>query len=306
MITNRIPIIFIFLLLLAGLSGCKEETYSFGDIITPTDLSLTTVVTGTNTTNPNGNGTGSVAITASATNAITYKVDFGDGTYKMVSTGAITHKYTNPGTYNYTVTVNAVGTAGTTTTVSKKITVFVAFEIPAAILQSLTNNSSKTWILDKTKYGSLGMGPVGGFESIWWNLDPLNAADMAEKSPAFDDEVTFTKDVLNNVLMTVDNKGFTFMNGNCVSFYGATGSANGGYPLNTGGTKKLIFMDATSATTSAISTRIQFEVPGNGIIIFGVASHNYEILTLTNDVMYLHCVGGIDGFSWFQRLIPKP
>lgn len=306
MITNRRPIIFIFLLLLIGLGGCKEETYSFGEIKTPTDLTLTTVITGTDTSNPNGNGTGNVAITSSATNAITYKVDFGDGSYKMVSTGTITHKYSKPGTYNYTVTVNAVGTAGTTTTISKKITVFVAFEIPAAMLKSLTNNSSKTWILDKTKYGSLGMGPVGGFTSIWWNLDPTNAGDMAEKSPAFDDEVTFTKDALNNVSMTVDNKGFTFMNANCISFYGASGSVNGGYALNTGGNKKLIFMDATSATTPDISTRIQFEVPGNGIIIFGIASHTYEIQTLTNDVMYLHCVGGVDGFSWFQRLIPKP
>lgn len=297
--------IFIFLLLLIGLGSCKEDTYSFGDIITPADLTLTTEIAGVDATNPDGNGTGIVVITTSASNAITYKIDFGDGNFKMVSTGTISYKYSNPGTFDYTVTVNAVGTAGTTSTISKKISVFVAFEIPTAIIEALTNNSTKTWILDKNTYGSLGMGPVGGFESTWWNLDPANAGDIAEKSPAFDDEVTFTTDDLNNIFMTVDNKGFTFMNANCVSFYGATGSASGGYPLNTGGTKKLKFMDATSATTPDISTRIQFKVPGNGIIIFGVASYTYEILTLTNNVMYLHCVGGIDGYSWFQRLIPK-
>jgi len=95
------------------------------------------------------------------------------------------------------------------------------------------------------------------------------------------------------------------MNANCISFYGATGSTNGGYTLDTEGTKKLVFMDATSATTSDISTRIQFKVPGNGIIIFGVASTSYEILEISDSVLYLHCVGGIDGFSWFQRLVPQ-
>ena len=182
---------------------------------------------------------------------------------------------------------------------------FVDFQVPTYILDALTNNSSKVWVLDKANYGMLGMGPAGGFAPTWWNLDPANSADMAEKAPALDDEVTFTKDALSNILMTVDNKGFTFMNGNCVSYYGFSGSTNGGYPLETGGTKKLKFMNATSATTTANSTRIQFEVPGNGIIIFGVASHTYEILEIDKDHVYLHCVGGVDGFSWFQRLIPK-
>jgi len=298
MITYRIPIIFIFLLLLAGFSGCKEETYSFGDIITPTDLSLKTVVTGTDTSNPNGNGTGSVVITASATNAITYKVDFGDGSYKMVSTGAITHKYTNPGTYNYTVTVNAVGTAGTTTTTSKKITVFVAFEIPAGILKSLTNNASKVWMTANETPGHFGVGPSDGFTSSWYSATPN------ERSPlAYDDEITFEKDANNNVYMTVDNKGATFMIGAATAFYGFSGG-DGTYALNTGGKKKLAFMDATSASTSANSTRIQFVVPGNGIINFGTGGVSYEILAISDSSIKLRNIGA-DGNAWYQILKAK-
>ena len=51
--------------------------------------------------------------------------------------GVISYKYTNPGTYDYTITVNAIGTGGIISTITKKIKVFVAFEIPAAILQAL-------------------------------------------------------------------------------------------------------------------------------------------------------------------------
>jgi len=298
MITNRLPIIFMFLLLLIGMASCKEDIYSFGDIITPTDLSLTTVVTGTDTSNPNGNGTGSVVITASATNAITYKVDFGDGSYKMVSTGAITHKYTNPGTYNYTVTVNAVGTAGTTTTTSKKITVFVAFEIPAGILKSLTNNASKVWMTANETPGHFGVGPADGFTSSWYSATPN------ERSPlAYDDEITFEKDANNNVYMTVDNKGATFMIGAATAFYGFSGG-DGTYALNTGGKKKLAFMDATSASTSANSTRIQFVVPGNGIINFGTGGVSYEILAISDSSIKLRNIGA-DGNAWYQILKAK-
>ena len=35
---------------------------------------------------------------------------------------------------------------------TKKIKVFVAFEIPATILQALTNGSTKIWITDKAQW----------------------------------------------------------------------------------------------------------------------------------------------------------
>ena len=62
-----------------GFVSCKKTEYSFGNIKTPTGLTLTTAVVGVDATNPNGNGTGSVTITAKATDALTYNIDFGDG-----------------------------------------------------------------------------------------------------------------------------------------------------------------------------------------------------------------------------------
>ena len=134
MTSNIKTIIPVFFALLIGFGSCKKEVYSFGDIKTPSALVLTTEVAGVNASNPNGNGTGSVAITTTANDAVTYKIDFGDGTNKMIPSGSINYKYTNPGTYDYTVTINAIGTGGTTSTISKKIKVFVAFTIPADIV----------------------------------------------------------------------------------------------------------------------------------------------------------------------------
>ena len=63
-------------------------------------------------------------------------------------------------------------------------------------------------------------------------------------------------------------------------------------------------MDATSASTSAVSTRIQFNVPGNGIINFGTGGTTYEILSATATNIHLRNIGD-DGNSWYQKLKAK-
>ncbi|MEO9210589.1 MAG: hypothetical protein ABI208_05795, partial [Ginsengibacter sp.] len=62
--------------------------------------------------------------------------------------------------------------------------------------------------------------------------------------------------------------------------------------------------NATSASTSAISTRIQFVVPGNGLINFGTGGNTYEILSISESTVYLRNIG-IDGNSWYQKLKVK-
>jgi len=75
--------------------------------------------------------------------------------------------------------------------------------------------------------------------------------------------------------------------------------------MGTGGNKQLAFMDATSASTPANSTRIQFTVPGNGIINFGTGGTTYEILSVSATAIHLRNIG-IDGNSWYQKLKVKP
>jgi len=298
MIRNYKILAVAFTIVVAFVSACKKTEYKFGDIKTPENLTITTTVLGVDASNPNGNGAGRVAITVTASNALKYKFDFGDGKTQMVPEGSITYKYASPGTNEYTITVNAIGTGGAVSTISKKVKVFVAFEIPALILSNLTGGSSKVWVTDKDAPGHFGVGPNTEFSPIWYSATP-----NTREACAYDDEITFSKDANNNVFMSIDNKGQSFSIGASSSFYGF-GGGDACFGINTGGNKKLVFMDATSASTPANSTRIQFDVPGNGIINFGTGGTTYEILSLTPTQIHLRNIG-IDGNSWYQKLKVK-
>jgi len=260
---------------------------------------LTATVVGVDANNPNGNGTGNVVITAASTGALTYNIDFGDGTTRVVPSGSLTYKYANPGVNDYTITVNAVGTGGSISTISKRIRVFVAFQIPPAILSALTGGSSKIWVTDRTAPGHFGVGPATEFSPIWYS-----AAPDTREACAYDDEITFSKNAIDQVFMNVDNKGASFSIGASSTFYGFSGGDNC-FPIATGGNKLLVFQDATSTSTPAQSTRIQFTVPGNGIINFGTGGTVYEILSITPTNMHIRNIG-IDGNSWYQKLKIKP
>ena len=283
---------------LVGFTSCKKTEYALGDLKAPTNLTLTATVAGVNATNPNGDGTGNVAITVNATNALTYNIDFGNGLKQTVASGVINYKYSNPGTFEYTITVNAVGTGGIISTISKKVKVFVSFQIPTAILDALTNNASRKWVTDKEAAGHVGVGPADQFAPIWYSADPNTRAACQ-----YDDEITFSKDASNNIFMTINTMGESFLIGAATSYYGFTGG-DGCYAINTGGQKKLAFMDATSTSTAAISTRIQFIVPGNGFVNFGTGGNTYEILAASATNIHLRNIG-IDGNAWYQKLKVK-
>ncbi len=291
---------FIALLLLTVVfSSCKKAEYTFGDIKTPTNLVMTAVVQGVDATNPFGNGTGKVDINIKADNALNYRVDFGDGTApQMVPTGTIQYRYGNPGTAEYNITINAIGTAGSLSTITKKVKVYVNFQIPAFILQNLTNGTSKVWQTDRNTGGHFGVGADNAFFPNYYSAGP-----NSREACAYDDDITFSKDANDNVKMSISNKGESFSIGAATAFYGFAGG-DGCYAINTGGLKSLIFMNATSASSPNESTRIQFSVPGNGIINFGTGGTVYEILSISDTQMHLRNIGA-DGNSWYQKLIKK-
>jgi hypothetical protein len=249
--------------------------------------------------NPNGNGTGTVTITTTATDVLTYNIDYGDGITSVVPSGTVVKKYSTPGTNSFTITVNAIGTGGAISTISKRITVFVAFEIPATVLNPLTGTGSKVWVTDNDAPGHFGVGPNSEFAPIWYAAGP-----NTREPCAYDDEITFSRNALNRVSMTIDNKGTSFSIGAATGVYGFSGG-DGCYAVNTGGTRPLAFMGATSGSTAAVSTQVQFMVPGNGIINFGTGGTTYEILSISNTSLHLRNIGA-DGNSWYQKLKPKP
>jgi hypothetical protein len=299
MITNKKSMLLALLFTVIAFSACKKAEYSIGDIVAPSNLVLTAAVVGTDASNPFGNGTGKVNIVVTADNAISYKIDFGDGNAaQMVQSGVITYKYGAPGTAEYNITVNAIGTAGATSTITKKVKVFVNFTIPANILSNLTGGTSKVWQTDRNSGGHFGVGAASEFFPNYYSAGP-----NTREACAYDDDITFSKDANDNVFMSIDNKGASFSIGAATAFYGFAGG-DGCYSINTGGNKRLTFMDATTASTPAQSTRIQFTVPGNGIINFGTGGTSYEILSISATQIHLRNIGA-DGNSWYQKLIKK-
>jgi beta-glucanase (GH16 family) len=86
--------------------GCSKggEGGSGTTDIGPSNLSVTPTVSTDNS--------GNVSFIATATNAVSYEYDFGNGQYQNSTTGLVTYKYTASGTY--TITVKAKSSTGKT------------------------------------------------------------------------------------------------------------------------------------------------------------------------------------------------
>lgn len=277
-----------------GLLSCKKDKYSFGDLKAPANLVITATVVGADAGNPAGDGSGVVQLAVAADNALTYNIDFGDGITRVVPSGSVDYQYTTTGTRDYTITVNAVGTGGIISTISKTVTVFFAYVIPDEVKNALTGGASKVWVCDKDAGGHFGVGPADGFAPIWYAADPNSRLPCS-----YDDEITFTKAGENAIDIQVNNFGQSFAIGGAAAFYGLS-SAEACRDIDPGGVKRLSFTPSTSPGTA-----VQFTVPGNGLVIFGTGANQYQILSVTETNMSIRNIG-IDGNAWYQKLKVKP
>ncbi len=290
---NYILSILLFAVVGFALTSCEKEEYAFGGIKTPANLTLNTQVVGVSTANPNGDGTGLVNITAAAENALSYRINYGDGKTAMVPSGIITYKYNSPGVNSYNVTVTAIGTGGALSTITREVKVYVAFNIPTDIMQNLTGGAERTWIIDSEAPGHFGVGPNDAFSPIWYAAGP-----GSREACAYDNELTFKKTGDNTISLTRATQGSSFSTAASTEYYGQAGG-DGCYGITADGTVNLMFFGASSGSTSANSTGIAFEVPGSGVLAFGTGSNQYEILSLSATSMMLRNIGA-DGNSWYQ------
>mgnify|MGYP001563920565 CR=1 FL=1 len=160
--------------LLLAIGGCTEKKYSLGDLNAPTNIVINTEVVGVDATHPNGDGSGDVKITITADNALSYKVDYDANdpvSLVFLPTGSITKKYTTLGLNTYRITAVAYGKGGTSSTITKDVTVKSDFAPAAIIVTHLTNNASKTWGVNKDIAGHFGVGPWSPscYTGCWWS-----------------------------------------------------------------------------------------------------------------------------------------
>jgi len=178
--------------------GCQEDEYSFGDIVTPSNIQITAEIVGADAANPYGDGSGVVNFAATADNAVSYKYVFnGEETVSLSGNNSI--NFSSLGLNTYTVTVVASGTAGVTSSKSIEVEVLSTYAPPVDLIAKLygydpadpTAVTSRTWKVHSTKNKHFGLGPVGGqVLTEWYGAGP----DEKAGTGMYDDRFTFSSD----------------------------------------------------------------------------------------------------------------
>jgi beta-glucanase (GH16 family) len=159
---NSIVLFFSFLLFIS----CKKNESNTGNTQTaPANLVVTAVAS--------TDGSGNVAFTATATNAVNYAYEFGDGGITTVITGITTYKYSLLGTNTFTVTVTATSASGGTLKKTLQVSVNVIAGTPVLVWSEEFNTDGAP---NTAKWGyDLGAGGWGNNEQEYYTSRPENA-----------------------------------------------------------------------------------------------------------------------------------
>ena len=265
------------------LMGCQEDDATFGDVIAPSNLVVTADIVGQNSANPNGDGSGLVILTASATDAISYKFVY-NGTETNGPSGSIEALFTTLGVNTYTVNVIAYGTGGISTSTSITIDVLATYSPPQELVDKLVGDGTKVWRLKSEAPGHFGLGPVGGVVPAEWYAagpDEKVGVGMYDDRFIFGADGTFTH-ITNNTNddPTTNTAGTVFGRGGLVSDLGAGGTVNGADVEN------VPYNDYTE----------------NWLLI---APGGVETLTLSGLGFISYYVGGSHSYQIFDRSVPN-
>ena len=296
-------------------AACKKKEYSMGDLTAPSNVVINTEIVGQNAANPDGDGSGDVKISVTADNALSYKVDYDLSTpldLVYLPTGSVTKKYTSLGTNTYVITAVVYGKGGTSTTATKEITVKSDFTADAQIVTDLTNNASKTWVVDKSVAGHFGVGPwdAGSIRPEWW------AASINEKVACcncfYTATFTFAKvPASNSFTLQVNSPDGAFTKtGALASIPGIPAAGDEGCYSYSGGTSNFTFVPASSGApvtptnpSNYTTTQTSILLGGNNTYIgYGSLQKEYEILEITPTFLLLRAQGTETGNAWYIKL----
>ena len=295
--------------------GCKEDTFEFGDIDAPSNLVINTEIIGQTDADPNGDGSGEVIISITANNAITYHMginkidDYSDVNYSVLSSGTLNKIFTSPGINTYRISVIAYGPGGSATNIAKDITVRSDFVPDVEIVTAITNDSSKTWIVDKDVPAHFGVGPWGGQSPEWWTA---GVDEKLEEAPCFySTTFTFTKNANGTYVLVVDASvdGAFTKSGDLTNLPGIPAEGDEGcFAEYSGGSSSFNFVPSSSGievNDEFPSTQVALKIDTSDAYIgYGSLQSEYEILEITPDYMYLRVQGTETGNGWWIKLKP--
>ena len=288
---------------------CADTNYSMGDLTAPTGLAITAEVAGATTASPSGDGSGNVKITITANNALSYMVDYDANTpvdMVYLPTGSTTKKYTTLGLNTYKITAVAYGKGGTSSTITKDVSVRSDFTVDPAIATNLTGGASKVWVVDQSLPGHMGVGPWDNSSATpsWW------AAGVNEKVACcncfYTTTFKFSKVTSTNSysLQVTNPDGAFTKTGSLTTLPGIPASGDEGCYSYGGGTSAFSFVPSSSGiSSSSPSTKTSILLAGNTTYIgYGACQKEYEILVLTATYMYLRVQGTETGNAWYLKL----
>lgn len=304
----------VFFVLLLTITSCTQETYSLGDLTAPSNLVINAVIVGQDALHPNGDGSGSVNFSVTGDNVLAVSIDYDASdavNLVFLPAGTSTKKYTKLGLNTYRVTVVASGKGGSQSTITKDIKVQSNFTPDPAIVSNITNNTSKTWIVDKSVAGHFGVGPWDptNVSPSWWSAN-VNEK-VATANCFYTAKFTFTKVVASGTfsLTVVSPDGILTKTGSLAGgLPGIPGSGDEGCYSFAGGTSAFAFVPSSSGVAaSAPSTQVAMQLSGvNTFIGYGATQKEYEILSSTSTTMYLRVQGTETGNAWYIKMIPAP
>lgn len=291
--------------------GCGEDNYTFGDIVAPSNIEITYEIVGKDTNNPYGDGSGTVNFTITGNNAITYRMDFGDGKSKVSPSGEFSYNYTKTGVNTFTAVAIGVGTAGVLTSVPVEITIYSSFsdEEAETLLAGNTVGGSKTWYWAADVSGYAGLGPVeddygnGDFAyAAWWNASAWDAT----RTCMFENTFVFTKtDDGVTYHQTADD---VFVPGAYASALGVDGDQCYGTSVIssvTGEKQVSIFASTSKAALEGTYNgnayrRTSFELSDNGMLGWWVGSSTYDIISITETTLIVRVMQPNSVFAWYH------
>jgi hypothetical protein len=317
--TNIKHILGLFIVMTLTLVSCSEEEYHLGDLKAPTNIVINTEIVGQDANNPNGDGSGKVNFSVSADNALSYKIDYdASSAIDLVNLPQRvgSHTYTTQGVKIYTVTAVVYGAGGTSSSITKDITVRSDFTAPADIVTALTNDGTKTWVVDQSVPGHMGVGPweVATVSPIWWSaaVDEKVTAAPCLYSAIF----TFTKVAATGTyeLTVATPTGAFTKTGSLTTLPGIPATGPEGCYDYPGGTTAFAFASASSGIpaepssgSNSPSTQVSILLSGvNTFIGYGAVLKEYEILVIDANYLYLRVQGTETGNAWYIKLKPAP
>ena len=286
--------ILIFLVLIAFQYACEPEFETTDDFAAPSESAVSFTVT------PGATDYEVLVENTSSVDGL-IKWDFGNGTAASGKSAKTVYQLAD--TYTIKMTIYTKGGAVTKTAeyVQAK-TDYSIFSDPMFINLSggVDAVNGKTWQLDSTVKGHLGVGPKDGDALTWWSADPL-AKDGAIIN-MYDDEINFN---INEFKANYVNHGKSYVKGYVKD---APGFSN---PLEFDSDFSVEYTPPTNGKWNVVELdgkkylQLTASTPLFPCFYVGPKDGLYEIKTLEENLIVLNAIDGVEGNKWNFRLIPK-